>query len=101
MLNLRRKPVETLTLQISGVFLLICVLVSMQASIDPIIKENIDNFIKETFMPANHNPALTIGITNGNGSLLYSTGYGWMNIEKQLPTTNTTHFLIGSISKVL
>lgn len=73
---------------------------AMGALIDPQMKEAIDDFIKNKYLPANSNPALSLALTSGNGSLLYTTGYGLMDVANELPTTNDTFFLLGSISKV-
>ncbi len=73
---------------------------AMEVSIDPQVKEAIDDFITKKYLTANNNPALSLGVTSGNGSLLYTTGYGLMDVANELATTNETFFLIGSLSKV-
>lgn len=66
--------------------------------IDPDIRLKIDAFI-ETLMKEKHIPAFGLGITSENGSKVYVKGYGFSNLEEQIPATPSTLFSIGSISK--
>lgn len=73
---------------------------TMAISLDLQTKQIIDDFILNSYLPANNHPALSLTVTNGNGSLYYTTGYGLMDVANQLNTTSETAFLIGSMSKV-
>ena len=53
----------------------------------------------ETEMTAGRIPGLGIAII-ANNEVAYVQGYGWANIEDQLPVTPDTPFMLASISKV-
>ncbi|CAL8109669.1 unnamed protein product [Orchesella dallaii] len=68
------------------------------------IKEKIHDFIENVYLPASNITALglsVVQITGNEGELVYSTGYGYADLEKLIPNGNETQFLVGSITKSL
>lgn len=70
-----------------------------QNRIDPETQKKIDDYIQGTWLP-NKDLGLILTVVRDNGELLYTTGYGMADIEKQIPNDNRTQFMIGSITKV-
>lgn len=69
--------------------------------IDPEVQKAIDDFIQEIFLSGNSTYGLGLAIVHNDGELLYTNGYGLADIPKQIPVTNTSQFVLGSVSKVL
>lgn len=68
--------------------------------IDPDLQKTIDDYIQNVYLSGNSSYGMTVAIVQGdNNELLYSTGYGLANIPKEIPVTNKTQFVLGSISK--
>lgn len=68
--------------------------------IDPEIQKLIDDYVQDVYIPSAKVAGLGLAIIQGDDDIVYSTGYGLANIEKGIPTTNSTQFLIGSVTKV-
>lgn len=70
--------------------------------IDPELQKKIDDYINDVFLPSNNisGLGLTIVQNNEDDQVIYSTGFGMADIEKQIPNRNTTQFLIASVTKV-
>ena len=54
-----------------------------------------------TFMRANSNPGLGLAVVTANGSFTFARGYGYQDLEKQIPMQSSNLFSVASISKVL
>ena len=59
--------------------------------------QGLDEFIAET-MKDWKVPGLAIAVVK-DGKVIHSQGYGYRNVEKQLPVTPQTLFAIGSVTK--
>jgi CubicO group peptidase (beta-lactamase class C family) len=59
----------------------------------------LDEFITESMEEA-HIPGLAAGIVK-DGTLVWARGYGWADVENQLPVTPDTVFAMASISKTV
>ncbi|ODN01540.1 Protein flp, partial [Orchesella cincta] len=72
-------------------------------SIDQEIKKEIDDFIKDVYLPSNNITGLgltVLQLQNGEKEeVLYTAGFGLADKAKEIPNTNETQFLIGSITK--
>ncbi|MFZ5980574.1 MAG: serine hydrolase [Candidatus Zixiibacteriota bacterium] len=51
-------------------------------------------------MTANHIPGVAVSIVK-NGDIYFSKGYGWANVGRQIPVTDTTSFMLASVSKTV
>ncbi|MBA2527301.1 MAG: beta-lactamase family protein [Pyrinomonadaceae bacterium] len=80
------SPAESVTPHVSGA----------PAASKPIL-EGLDEFIVEQMKEWNV-PGLAIAIVR-DGKVIHSKGYGFRDVEKQLPVTPKTLFAIGSITK--
>jgi len=67
--------------------------------IPPDVQLQVDNVIAE-FMQFHNVPAMGLSIVKNNGEILYTTGYGYSDVEEGLASDDATTFAIGSISKV-
>lgn len=74
-----------------------------QEQFPPGIVTQVDGYINE--LVANHSVA-SLGLAmikignEGNGEKIYSKGYGFQDLENQVPSHNRTLFAVGSITKV-
>ena len=57
------------------------------------LKAKLNNCIHE-----NEIPGAAVAVVSGD-SVLFTSGFGYADVDKQLPVTENTHFWIGSISK--
>lgn len=58
---------------------------------------SIDSLI-ELRMTQYHLPGVAVGVVKGD-SLIFSKGYGWADLDNRTPVTDTTIFMLASISK--
>ncbi len=61
--------------------------------------DDLDDFIQKKMQEGNM-PGLAACIVKGN-QVMWSNGYGWANVEKKLPITPDTLFLLASVSKAV
>ena len=66
---------------------------------DDQLGDDLDQFIQAK-MQMGKMPGLAACIVKGN-QIVWSKGYGWANVEKQLPVTPDTLFLLASVSKAV
>lgn len=88
------------------IFTALCfAMVSLNASAQPglDVPEAVETFIDGVVLPAmkaNNSPAGTVAIMH-NGELIFAKGYGFQDVEKQIPVDPyTTLFRPGSVSKL-
>lgn len=72
--------------------------------IPPETQKAIDDYVLNTFFGRNQTYGLGLAVVqnggNGEEEILYTTGYGLADIPKNIPITNSTQFLMGSVTKV-
>ncbi len=61
------------------------------------INQNVDSLITQT-IKENKIPGLSLAVVK-DGELVFSNGYGFINLEHSIPTTETSIFSIASITK--
>lgn len=59
----------------------------------------LDSFIQAEMLTRHIPGAATCAIKNGE--IIWSTGHGWANIEDSIPVTDTTLFMLASVSKTI
>ena len=74
-----------------------CLFVVTVCSISAVRADSLDQFVKETMINRKI-PGLSIAVIRG-GKVLRETGYGYANLELQVPASENTVYEIGSISK--
>lgn len=86
-----------------GLILGICYLqISVaQRSIDLSIQHQIDDFVTNIYLPYSNISSMGLIIVKDNGTILYTTGYGFADHAKGIANGNQTQFLIGSVTKVI
>ncbi len=65
----------------------------------PQVSAGLDRFI-EIRMQRAHVPGLAVGIVK-DGKLVWSRGYGWADVERAIPATEDTLFMLASVSKAV
>lgn len=70
----------------------------LERNIDPTVKEKIDDFITNVFLPYSGVSGLGLSVVQNDGELQYATGYGLA--DKKTRNGNNTQFLLGSVTKV-
>lgn len=73
---------------------------SAARKVTPVLEYQIDNYIRQVYLPEAHVSSLGIAIVSNDGGVLYTNGYGWANQEKFISNTNETQFNLGSSTKV-
>lgn len=53
----------------------------------------------DSILSAQHLPGLIIGVWNDSSKFSFVKGFGWSNVEQQIPMTTNLPFRIGSITK--
>lgn len=59
----------------------------------------LDSFINATMMTY-HIPGVAVSIIK-DGEIFFSKGYGWANVGREVPVTDTTSFMLASVSKTV
>jgi len=64
--------------------------------------ELLENLIFNKTLKDQNVPGLAISVVQGDGfNEIFSKGYGFSDVENEIPATNQTLFGIGSLSKVI
>lgn len=75
--------------------------IQAQQSTNLTVQQQINDFVNSVYLPYSNISSMGLTIVKDNGTVLYSTGYGFADRVKGIANGNQTQFLIGSVTKVI